>query len=424
MGRIWSDDAKYDAWLKVELLVCEAWAELGEIPGEAVARIRERAKIDATRIGEIEEETKHDVAAFVAHLEEIVGDEGKYIHLGLTSYDVVDNALSYRLKQAAEIIIEDIGALLAAIRDKAFAHKDTVMIGRTHGVHAEPVTFGLKMALWYDEMRRGLARIERARDIVSVGRIAGAVGTFANVPPFVEDYVCTRMGLTPAPASSQVLQRDRHAEYFAMLALVASSIEKFAVEIRHLQRTEVLEAEEPFAEGQKGSSAMPHKRNPIGTENLSGLARVVRGNAVAALENIPLWHERDISHSSVERIIAPDSTILVDYMLHRFTRILNGLQLYPDHMRRNLELTGGLIFSQQVLLALVRKGISRTDAYRWVQRNAMQAWSERGQFIELLRQDKDITGVMNDEEIKGIFDLNQHLKYVNQVMDRVFGPQV
>jgi adenylosuccinate lyase len=306
MGALWSEEHKYQTWLQVELLACEAWAELGEIPREAVQQIKERARIDPHRIDEIERKTKHDVAAFVAHLEETVGDEGKYIHYGLTSYDIVDTALSLRLREAAEIIIEDIDDLLEAIREKAFKHRETVMIGRTHGVHAEPITFGLKMALWYEEMRRHRARMERARDSISVGKLSGAVGTFANAPPSIEEYVCKKLGLKPAPVSSQIIQRDRHAEFFTTLALLASSIEKFAVEIRHLQRTEVLEAEEPFVEGQKGSSAMPHKRNPIGTENLSGLARLVRGNAWAAMENIPLWHERDISHSSVERVIAPD----------------------------------------------------------------------------------------------------------------------
>jgi len=421
MGALWSEGHKYETWLQVEILACEAWAELGEIPREAVELIKKKARIDGKRIDEIERRTKHDVAAFVSQLEETVGEAGKYIHFGLTSYDIVDTALSLRLKQAAEIIIADIDLLMEAIKEKALAHQETPMIGRTHGVHAEPITFGLKMALWYEEMRRHRQRMERAQATVSVGKLSGAVGTFANAPPAVEEYVCKKLGLTPAPVSSQVIQRDRHAEFFTTLALLASSIEKFAVEIRHLQRTEVLEAEEPFSEGQKGSSAMPHKRNPIGTENLSGLARLVRGNAVAAMENIPLWHERDISHSSVERIIAPDSTILVDYMLDRFTQIIGGLIVYPEHMKKNLDLTKGLIASQQLLSALVRKGVSRSDAYQWVQRNAMQSWSAKEDFLALVQKDKEITNILTKQEIQGVFDLKIHLKYVTDIYKRVFG---
>lgn len=420
MGQLWSEENKYQTWLKVELLACEALAELGEIPHEALQQIKERARIDPQRIEEIERETRHDVAAFVSQLEEVVGEAGKYIHLGLTAYDIVDTALSLQLREAAGIIIEDIDNLMEVIREKALEHKETVMIGRTHGVHAEPITFGLKLALWYEEMRRHRRRMERARETISVGRIAGAVGTYANVPPSVERSVCERLGLKPAPVSSQIIQRDRHAELFTALALLASSIEKFAVEIRHLQRTEVLEAEEPFVEGQKGSSSMPHKRNPIGAENLSGLARLVRANSLAAMENIPLWHERDISHSSVERVIAPDSTIVVDYMLARFTTILRGLQIYPERMKENVELTKGLIFSQQLLLALIRRGISRQDAYGWVQRNAMQAWKEGRDFRSLVLKDEDIARTMREKEIEGIFDLNIHLKYVNEVFERVF----
>jgi len=420
MGALWSEEHKYHTWLQVEILACEAWAELGEIPPEAVQQIKERARIDTRRIEEIERETKHDVAAFVNHLEEVAGEAGRYIHFGLTSYDIVDTALSLRLREAAQIIIADIDDLMEAIKEQALTHKETVMIGRTHGVHAEPITFGLKLAIWYEEMRRNRGRMERAKAGISVGKVSGAVGTFANAPPAVEEYVCKKLGFTPAPVSSQIIQRDRHAEFFTTLALIGSSIEKFAVEIRHLQRTEVLEAEEPFAEGQKGSSAMPHKRNPIGAENLSGLARVVRSNAVAALENIPLWHERDISHSSVERITAPDSTILVDYMLARLTHIIKGLVVYPDRMRKNLELTQGLIYSQQLLLALIRKGVSRGDAYRWVQRNAMRAWKEEEDFLHLVQNDADITGTISAKEIAGYFDLNIHRKYVNDIYERVF----
>jgi adenylosuccinate lyase len=420
MGALWSEEHKYHTWLQVEILACEAWAELGEIPREAVKQIKDRARIDPHRIEEIEHETKHDVAAFVTHVEETVGEAGKYIHYGLTSYDIVDTALSMRLREAAEIIIEDIDDLMEAIREKALEYQETVMIGRTHGVHAEPITFGLKMALWYEEMRRHRDRMERARDTISVGKLSGAVGTFANAPPSVEAYVCKKLGLTPAPVSSQIIQRDRHAEFFTALALIASSIEKFAVEIRHLQRTEVLEAEEPFTKGQKGSSAMPHKRNPIGTENLSGLARLMRGNAWAAMENIPLWHERDISHSSVERVIAPDSTILADYMLARLTHIIRGLVVYPERMRENLELTKGLISSQQLMLALIRKGVARRDAYHWVQRNAMQAWEKGNDFQHLVQQDKDISAILNEKELQSIFDLNIHLKYVKDIYKRVF----
>jgi len=423
MGTLWSEGHKYETWLQVEILACEAWAELGEIPREAVELIKKKARIDSKRIDEIERRTKHDVAAFVSQLEETVGEAGKYIHFGLTSYDIVDTALSLRLKQAAEIIITDIDLLMAAIKEKALAHQETPMIGRTHGVHAEPITFGLKMALWYEEMRRHRRRMEHARATVSVGKLSGAVGTFANAPPAVEEYVCKKLGLTPAPVSSQVIQRDRHAEFFTTLALLASSIEKFSVEIRHLQRTEVLEAEEPFSEGQKGSSAMPHKRNPVGTENLSGLARLVRGNAVAAMENVPLWHERDISHSSVERIIAPDSTILVDYMLDRFTQIIQGLIVYPERMKKNLDLTKGLVASQQLLSALVRKGVSRSDAYQWVQRNAMQSWSAGEDFRELVQKDKEISRVLTVQEIQGVFDLKIHLKYVKDIYKRVFDAQ-
>ena len=420
MGALWSEEHKYQTWLQVEILACEAWAELGEIPRDAARQIKEKARIDMKRIDEIERETKHDVAAFVNQLEETVGEAGKYIHFGLTSYDIVDTALSLRLREAAQIIIADIDDLMEAIREKAFAHKETIMIGRTHGVHAEPITFGLKMALWFEELRRHRERMERARATVSVGKLSGAVGTFANAPPAVEEYVCKKLGLEPAPVSSQIIQRDRHAELFTTLALLASSIEKFAVEIRHLQRTEVLEAEEPFAEGQKGSSAMPHKRNPIGTENLSGLARLVRTNSLAAMEDIPLWHERDISHSSVERIIAPDSTILADYMLARLTHIIKGLVVYPERMRKNLDLTRGLIASQQLLSLLIRKGIARKDAYQWVQRNAMQAWKQGEDFLRLVRADADIAQALGDKEIAGAFDLNIHLKYVNDIYKRVF----
>jgi adenylosuccinate lyase len=422
MGALWSEEHKYQIWLQVEILTCEAWAELGEIPRDAVKQIKERARIDMKRIEEIEAQTKHDVAAFVNQLEETVGEAGKYIHFGLTSYDIVDTALSLRLREAADIIIADIDDLMEAIREKAFAHKETIMIGRTHGVHAEPITFGLKMALWYEEIRRHRGRMERARATINVGKLSGAVGTFANAPPAVEAYVCKKLDLKSAPVSSQIIQRDRHAEFFTTLALLASSIEKFSVEIRHLQRTEVMEAEEPFTEGQKGSSAMPHKRNPIGTENLSGLARLVRANSLAAMENIPLWHERDISHSSVERVIAPDSTILADYMLVRLTQIIKGLVVYPERMKKNLQMTKGLIASQQLLSLLIRKGVTRKDAYQWVQRNAMRAWKEGEDFPHLVRADADIARALRDKEIAGAFDLSIHLKYIDDIYQRVFPP--
>ncbi len=420
MGRLWSEENKLQAWLQVELAVCEAWAELGVIPQEALRQIRERVRLDPQRVKELEKETRHDVAAFVMQLEETVGEAGRWIHFGLTSYDVVDTALSLLLKEALGIILEDLKDLMEAVKEMALEHRGTVMIGRTHGVHAEPITLGLKFALWYEELKRHKERIERAREGISVGKISGAVGTFAHVPPQVEEYVCRKLGLKPDPISSQVIQRDRHGEVFAALALLASSIEKFALEIRHLQRTEVLEAEEPFAEGQKGSSAMPHKRNPIGSENLCGLARVVRANLMAALENIPLWHERDISHSSVERIIAPDSTTLIDFMLWRLTGIIRGLRVYPERMRANLELSKGLIFSQALMLALVRKGLSRQRAYQLVQRNAMRAWEEGRDFRDLIEGDEEIGKYLDAEEIEEAFSLKRHLQHVNFLFRRVF----
>jgi len=421
MGRIWSDENKYQKWLQVELLVCEAWASLGKIPQEALEQIKAKARVDPKRIEELEQVTRHDVAAFVMQLEEAVGEAGRYIHMGLTSYDIVDTSLSLLLREAAQLILEDFDQLLEAVKEKAYQYKDTVMMGRTHGVHAEPITFGLKMAIWYEELKRHRERIERAKENISFGKVSGAVGTFAHVPPEVEEYVCRRLGLRPEPVSSQIIQRDRHGEFFCSLALLACSIEKFALEIRHLQRTEVLEAEEPFGEGQKGSSAMPHKRNPIGAENLCGLARVVRSNCVAALENIPLWHERDISHSSVERIIAPDSTILIDYMLARLTRIIKGLRVYPEKMRENMELTRGLYHSQGLMLRLIEKGLSRQEAYSTVQRRAMEAWEEGKDFLALVRSDETIRKFLSEEEIKEVFSLKYHLEHVNFIFGRVFG---
>ena len=419
MAAIWEPTSRYDAWLRVELLACEAWAELGKVPCEALAIIRERAGYDLRRIQEIEQEVRHDVVAFVSALSERVGPEARYLHLGLTSYDVVDTALAIQLQRAAIILIEDLEALRLVLAALARRHKQTVMVGRTHGVHAEPVTFGLKLALWYAEVGRDLERLRRAKETVAYGKLSGAVGTFAHLPPFVEAYVCAGLGLTPAPISSQILSRDRHAEFLQTLALVGTSLDKFATEIRHLQRTEVLEAEEPFVEGQKGSSAMPHKRNPVACEQVSGLARLLRSYAQAGLENVPLWHERDISHSSVERVVLPDATILLDYLLVRFRQILEGLQVYPDRMRQNLELTGGLVFSEAVLLALVDKGLSREEAYGIVQRHAMKAWKSREPFKPLLLADPEICRHLSPAEIENCFDLGYHLRHLDEIFARV-----
>lgn len=377
MGNIWTEQNRYQAWLEVEILACEAWAELGDIPKEDVAKIRANAKFDVDRIHEIELETRHDVVAFTRSVSESLGAERKWVHYGLTSTDVVDTANSYLLKQANEILRKDLENFIAIIGEKAKEHKYTVTMGRTHGVHAEPTTFGLKLALWYEEMKRNLERFNFAADGVEFGKISGAVGTYANIDPFVETYVCEKLGTTPAPISTQTLQRDRHAEYLATLALIATSVEKFAVEVRALQKSEVREVEEFFAKGQKGSSAMPHKRNPIGSENVTGLARVIRGHMVTAYENVPLWHERDISHSSAERIILPDSTILLDYILNRFGNIVKNLTVFPENMKRNMDRTLGLIYSQRVLLALIDKGLAREAAYDVVQPRAMEAWENK-----------------------------------------------
>ena len=416
---IWEPQHRFDTWLRVELLACEAWAELGKVPREALAVIRKRAGYDLNRIQEIEREVRHDVVAFVSAVAERVGPEARYIHLGLTSYDVVDTALAVQLQEAATILIEELEALRLVLADLARRNKQTVMVGRTHGVHAEPLTFGLKLALWYTEAGRDLDRLRRAKETVAYGKLSGAVGTFAHLPPFVEQYVCVRLGLTPAPISSQILSRDRHAEFLLTLALVGASLEKFATEIRHLQRTEVLEVEEPFVEGQKGSSAMPHKRNPVACEQVSGLARLLRSYAQAGLENVALWHERDISHSSVERVVLPDATILLDYLLVRFRGILEGLQTYPDRMRQNLELTGGLIFSEAVLLALVDKGLSRDEAYRLVQRHAMKAWESREPFKPLLLADPEVRRHLSPAEIENCFDLGYHLRHLDEIFARV-----
>lgn len=420
MGKIWEPKNKFKKWLDIEILACEAMAELGEIPEKALEVIKKKAGFNIKRIDEIEKTVKHDVLAFLINLEERVGEVSRFIHKGLTSSDVLDTSLALLMSEAADIIINDINELLEVLKIRTYEFKDTVMIGRSHGIHAEPITFGLKLALWYDEMRRNLERVERAKERISYGKLSGAVGTYSNIDPRIEEYVCKKLGLKPIPVSSQIIQRDRHAEYLATLAIVAGSIDKFAIEIRHLQRTEVLEAEESFERGQKGSSAMPHKRNPIGCENLSGLARVVRANALASFENIPLWHERDISHSSVERIIIPDSTIVIDFMLVRFKNIIKNLIVYPDNMKKNLMLTRGLVFSQKVLLELTGKGISRENAYRLVQSKAMEVWERGGDFRERLKSDKDIRKYLSEKEIDRCFDLKYYLRNINRIFERVF----
>jgi len=421
MGKIWTEQRRLETWLEIELLACEALAKLGQIPREAAKEIREKSSFDVGRVNEIEKETKHDVIAFLTSVGEAIGPLSKYLHYGLTSSDVLDTSLALLLKEASDLILRDIHQLLAVLKEKAYQHKETLMIGRSHGVHAEPITFGLKMALWHDEMKRNLTRMERAREAIRVGKVSGAVGTFAHIPPFVEEYVCKGLGLKAAPISTQIVQRDVHAEFFTTLAVIASSIEKFAVELRHLQRTEVLEAEEYFSKGQKGSSSMPHKRNPVSAENLSGLARLVRSYGIASLEDVPLWHERDISHSSVERVIAPDATILIDYMLSRFTSIVKNLLVYPDHMKANLEKMGGLIFSEAILLLLTRKGLSREEAYAVVQRNAMKVWEKGGDFKNYLSQDEAIQRLLTPDELEAAFDARAPLKHIDVIYRRVFG---
>ncbi len=420
MGRLWDLDNKYQKWLEVEIAVCEAWAEMGGIPAGAVEIIKGKAGFDIGRIDEIEKTVKHDVIAFLTSVAEHVGPESRFIHKGLTSSDVVDTALSLLIMQAADIIIEDLKELMSVLKKQAFDYKDTPCMGRSHGIHAEPMTFGLKFSLWYEDAKRNLGRIEQAKKTMATGKISGAVGTFSNIPPELEGLVCKRLGLEPEPVATQVIQRDRHAEFMNSLALIAAGVEKIAVEIRHLQRTEVLEAEEPFSAGQKGSSAMPHKRNPIGSENLSGLARLVRSNAIAAMEDIALWHERDISHSSVERIIIPDSTILVDYMLDRLTGILRDLHIYPQKMQANIDKSYGLYNSQRVMLALVEKGVSREDAYSLVQRNAMESWSKGVSFMKLLQEDSAISAYLSSQEIEAIFDLKYYLRHIDFIFRRVF----
>jgi len=419
MARIWSQESKYDAWLRVELAVCEVYARRGLIPADALGRIKAGARVSARRIDEIESTTRHDVIAFLTNLEESIGADSRYVHMGMTSSDVVDTALALQLQAAAEILLGGLERFRATVRTLAIRHKDTVCVGRTHGIHAEPTTFGLKAALWYADAGRNLDRLRRAREAVRVGKISGAVGTFAHVDPDVEEEVCRLLGLEPAPVSTQIVQRDRHAEFVSALAILAASLEKVAVEIRSLQRTEILEVEEPFTEGQKGSSAMPHKRNPVSCEQVSGLARVVRANALAAFENVALWHERDISHSSVERVILPDSTLLVDYMLHQMTRIVDGLVVSPERMRENMDRSFGLMYSQRVLLALADKGLPRQVAYEQVQKNAMRAWRERTAFRELLAADPAITSQLSTAELDRCFDPSWHLRNVDAIYRRL-----
>lgn len=418
MGRIWTEENEFQTILKVEIHAAEIMGQLGQIPAEAVPVIREKAKFSMKRLREIEEETHHDILAFLQAVAENVGDEAKYIHKGLTSTDVKDTALGSMMKEACDIILMDLENFRVVLRRRAAEHKNTVMIGRTHGIHAEPITLGLKFALWLDETERNIERMKRAQETVSVGKISGAVGTYANIDPEVETYICEKMGIKPAKLATQVIQRDRHAELMTTLAVIASSLDKFATEIRNLQRTDIREVEEYFHPGQKGSSAMPHKRNPITCERVAGLARVVRGNAVAALENVSLWHERDITHSSVERVILPDSFALVDYMLKKFTNIVDKLLVYPDTMQANIEKTGGLIFSQRILLALVGKGVVREEAYRWVQRNAMAKWMEGADFKTNITKDEEVKKYLSPAEIEACFEYTYYLRHVDTIMDR------
>ena len=420
MGRIWSDQRRYETWLLVETAAAEAMAAAGIVPPEAARDIRERGAFDIARIEEIEQVTQHDVIAFTTAVAEKVGPSARWLHFGLTSSDVIDTAQALQMREACDVVLADLDALAEAIRERALEHRRTPMIGRTHGVHAEPMTFGLKLALWYAEIERDIERVRRARAIVSVGKLSGAVGTFGHLPPSIEEEVCRRLGLAPAPVASQVIQRDRHAELLTTIAITGASLEKFALEIRGLQKTEIGEVEEPFGKGQKGSSAMPHKRNPIGAEQIVGLARLLRGNAHAALENIALWHERDISHSSVERVILPDSFIALDHMLRRMTRIVRGMVVNVERMRENLNRSRGVVFSGTVLLELAKKGISREQAYEWVQRHAMRSFAEQIDFKSLLLADPDVTRVLPPAEIERAFDLDQQIKHVDHIFDRVF----
>ena len=420
MGRIWSDQRRYETWLLVETAAAEAMAAAGIVPAEAARDIRERGAFDIARIDEIEQRTQHDVIAFTEAVAEKVGPSARWLHFGMTSSDAIDTAQALQMREACDLILKDLDNLSEAVRERAIEHRRTEMIGRTHGVHAEPMTFGLKLALWYADLQRDVERVRRARVTINVGKISGAVGTYAHLPPSVEADVCRRLGLEPAPIANQVIQRDRHAELLSTLAITAASLEKFALEIRGLQKTEIGEVEEPFAKGQKGSSAMPHKRNPIGCEQIVGLARLIRANAHAAFENIALWHERDISHSSVERVILPDSFIALDHMLRRFTRIVGGMLVHADRMRENLNRSRGVVFSGSVLLELAKKGISREQAYEWVQRNAMLSHGEQRDFKGLLESDTDITRVLTKAEIERAFDLNEQFRHLDHIFERVF----
>lgn len=420
MAELWSAESKFKKWLEIEIIACEAWNKLGVIPDEALEKIKKNANFSVERINEIEKTVKHDVIAFIQCVSEYVGPEAKYIHLGMTSSDVIDTAFALLLREAADFIIEGIEKLMDAIREKAFLYKYTPMIGRTHGVHAEPITFGLKMAMWYEEMKRNRLRIKNARENINYGKISGAVGTYSHLNPFVEEYVCGKLGLKVAPISNQIIPRDHHAEYFTTLSIIACTLEKFATEIRHLQKTEVLEVEEPFTAGQKGSSAMPHKRNPVASENICGLARLVRSYTIASLENIALWHERDISHSSVERVIAPDATTLIDFMLQRMESIIRGMIVYPERMMENLEKTRGMIFSETILLRLIEKGLTRIEAYEIIQDIAMKAWNEKNEFRSLVKNDERIKKYLNEKEIDDCFDIKHSLKFVEYVFKRVF----
>jgi adenylosuccinate lyase len=420
MAQIWEPENKYRKWLDVEIAACEAWAKRGEIPRKSLAVIKKRAAFSVKRIDRIEKTVKHDVIAFLTSVAEHIGPDSRYVHKGLTSSDIVDTAQAVLMREAADIIMRNINDLMKVLKASAHKYKTVLQMGRSHGIHAEPTTFGLTFALWYSEMQRNLRRMTSARETISYGQLSGPVGTFSSLPPSIERDVCKKLGLKPAAIATQVIQRDRHAEYMNTLALIAASIEKMSVEIRHLQRTEVLEAEEPFEKGQKGSSAMPHKRNPVGSENLSGLARVVRAHALAAMENIPLWHERDISHSSVERIIIPDSTILINYMLVRLTGILKGLQVYPERMKENINKSYGLYCSQRVLLALTEKGLSREKAYRLVQQRAMQSWQDRKPFKEQLKKDRVIMQYLTGKDLDRLFDLKFYTKNITYIFNRVF----
>jgi adenylosuccinate lyase len=421
MAKLWKPEYRFSLWLRIEILACEAYHRMGKIPAESLKRIQEDSSFSVERIDELECILHHDVIAFLTAVGERIGEDARFMHVGMTSSDVLDTALACQLTEAADLVLLGIDGLMEEVKQKAFDHKNTIMIGRSHGIHAEPITFGLKMALWYEELKRNRTRVRHAREVISVGKISGAVGTYAAIPPEVEGYVCERLGLRPAPVSTQIIQRDRHAEYFSTLSILGSSLEKFALEIRHLQRTEIREAEEHFSKGQKGSSAMPHKRNPILSENLTGLARLMRSYALAAMENVALWHERDISHSSVERVIGPDATILIDFMLHRMTHLMRRLHVYPDRMKKNLALTKGLVFSQELLLRLVKKGMPRDDAYRLVQGCAMEVWESEEDLQSRISRDPGFQQLFSPSEIQEVFQYDRFVRHSDEIFDRVFG---